>query len=946
MVHFSRKWFAVPFILATLFAAGCCDHTYDYSDYEDHDSSRGSVLYDSSGVLAALSGKFSLEAPLIPKSLTITALTANLEEVDVIEATIGVNDSLGYTFTSDSSDYPTTFAKLTFTCTRGDSPDAKELSFEEYVDFGRYPAPAVNLFGALESNRVRYLVQEDGFYLGNAKKKASREIFRMFGMEWQEGVDFESDSIKFEALRLMPYLLAGSDNSDSAFVATFKKMSQAIGNGDSENATFRSDIFDTLKIADGLVARTDKRNLDFAKTDTTSLLFYSALWEQAYGLSECDSIGKTAEVSNKKSTFSQNLFVCEMRKDSVFFWKPLDSLDLKYIPCYHGVTDNIQHNDTVYACSDAAMSWVVASPKAAIEYLFGPCDYGNKGKYRAYHDHVFICEGYGFSIRWTDTISGFDREKAEFEAYFYNKYGDCTVNRENEKAAFNEEYFRCHNGKWESITPLGYVTDDSCSAGDTIMLPPSSYYRCDKNNNWNPISYFDYYNIVCSEENQYEVLHDGIAYHWCVFRDGWRWRWERIPADKQIPPVLNHDTRKDGHVVKYDATYYIFKNGEWEVLPNESAIPPVIHEDGCGETNDSTYVVYDGEYYLCRDSRWLYVSKENVIAPVLAGDSCSTDNKAEVRKYGDEYFVCVAGYNPYGQHISSHWSTATKDQIAIYDRNRNRGDYCAAGQAGTTLEWDKKAGGLFGCVKSVDGETYQWARIKISDMDSLEQKNFANGTFEKEGVYQCDVSGSHYVFDRFFWNDKQWKDYVRLRLEKATIGDVEYDARMINGKMYVRAPYGNKSVYLSDFETRSESFDGFYQRWSRWAGVNGSIKFVYHGENTFTTWDEAEAFCPAGFHIPDTTEWKKSGVNEWKRTIDSDEMNRISNVIQGMDELDSDGSFKRNLILLWSSTSKDDSTQYCFTYEISSMILHTNIKAVIECPKDLMPMGQAMCVRD
>ena len=36
MVHFSRKWFAVPFILATLFAAGCCDHTYDYSDYEEY----------------------------------------------------------------------------------------------------------------------------------------------------------------------------------------------------------------------------------------------------------------------------------------------------------------------------------------------------------------------------------------------------------------------------------------------------------------------------------------------------------------------------------------------------------------------------------------------------------------------------------------------------------------------------------------------------------------------------------------------------------------------------------------------------------------------------------------------------------------------------------------------------------------------------------------------
>ena len=129
MVHFCHKVFAVQVILAALFAAGCYDHTYDYSDYEDHDSSRGSIPHDSSGIFTALSGKFSLEEPFTPKSLTITALKQNLEEAEVIEATISRNDSLGYTFTSDSSEYPTTFAKLTFTCTRSDSPDAKELTF-------------------------------------------------------------------------------------------------------------------------------------------------------------------------------------------------------------------------------------------------------------------------------------------------------------------------------------------------------------------------------------------------------------------------------------------------------------------------------------------------------------------------------------------------------------------------------------------------------------------------------------------------------------------------------------------------------------------------------------------------------------------------------------------------------------------------------------------------
>ena len=297
MVHYFHKVFAVPVILAALFAAGCYDHTYDYSDYEDHDSSRGSIPHDSSGIFTTLSGKFSLEEPFTPKSITITALKQNLEEAEVIEATISRNDSLGYTFTSDSSEYPTTFAKLTFTCTRSDSPDAKELTFEEYVDFERYSAPAINLLGALESNRVKDLVQNDGFYLGNAKKKASREIFKMLGMEWQGGVDFESDSIKFGALRLMPYLLAGSNNSDSAFAATFKKMTEAV-----ERNTFGSEFFDSLKIADEVLAN---RYADVIEIDSTSFVFFSNLWKDSYGLSACDSLGKQAKVATEQSKLKQ-----------------------------------------------------------------------------------------------------------------------------------------------------------------------------------------------------------------------------------------------------------------------------------------------------------------------------------------------------------------------------------------------------------------------------------------------------------------------------------------------------------------------------------------------------------------------------------------------------------------------------------------------------------------
>ncbi|MBO7512677.1 MAG: hypothetical protein J6T54_06885 [Fibrobacter sp.] len=547
MEHFSRKWFAVSVVLTALFVAGCYDHTYDYSDYEDHDSSRGSVPCDSSGVFTALSGKFSLEAPLIPKSLTITALKQNLEEAEVIEATISKNGSLGYTFTSDSCEYPTTFAKLTFTCTRSDSPDAKELTFEEYVDFGRYPTPAVNLLGALESNRVKDLVQNEGFYLGNAKKKASREIFRMFGMVWQEGIDFESDSIKFDALRLMPYLLASFGNSDSAFAGAFKKMSESL-----ERNTFGSEFFDSLMIVDEVLVN---RYADVIKTDSTSFVFFSNLWKDGYGLSACDSLGKRAKVATEQSKLKQQQFVCDMRKDSIMFWKPMDSLDLAFGPCYHGYTDIAQAGDTVYACSDKAMNWIPADDKTAIKFLFGECSDSMRNKSRVYHDHLFKCHGYGISIRWTDTIPLVTQKQDDFEAYFYHEHGDCIEENEKEKVIFRDGYYQCQDGRWEGISEIDYFGGDSCTTGDSLRIS-SHYYLCEENK-WHSVGRLEYYGLSCDKDNKNEVIQVDGEYFWCTFSEEFlsfgaasSWEWKFVPAERlteytsETPPLHGHPIYK------------------------------------------------------------------------------------------------------------------------------------------------------------------------------------------------------------------------------------------------------------------------------------------------------------------------------------------------------------------------------------------------------------------
>ena len=595
MERFSRKWFAVPVILAALFVAGCYDHTYDYSDYDDHDSSRGNVPYDSSGVFTALSGKFSLEAPLIPKSLTITALKQNLEEAEVIEATISKNGSLGYTFTSDSCEYPTTFAKLTFTCTRSDSPDAKELTFEEYVDFGRYPTPAVNLLGALESNRVKDLVQNEGFYLGNAKKKASREIFRMFGMVWQEGIDFESDSIKFDALRLMPYLLASFGNSDSAFAGAFKKMSESL-----ERNTFGSEFFDSLMIVDEVLVN---RYADVIKTDSTSFVFFSNLWKDGYGLSACDSLGKRAKVATEQSKLKQQQFVCDMRKDSIMFWKPMDSLNLAFGPCYHGYTDIAQAGDTVYACSDKAMNWIPADDKTAIKFLFGECNDSMRNKSRVYHDHLFKCHGYGISIRWTDTIPLVTQKQDDFEAYFYHEHGDCIEENEKEKVIFRDGYYQCQDGRWEGISEIDYFGGDSCTTGDSLRIS-SHYYLCEENK-WHSVGRLEYYGLSCDKDNKNEVIQVDGEYFWCTFSEEFlsfgaasSWEWKFVPAERLTEYTSETPPCMDIQFISYKGVQYICKNNS-RVLANDEEYRPWYIRTRCAEYSDSSYEIYDDGSKLC-----------------------------------------------------------------------------------------------------------------------------------------------------------------------------------------------------------------------------------------------------------------------------------------------------------------------------------------------------------
>ena len=48
--------------------------------------------------------------------------------------------------------------------------------------------------------------------------------------------------------------------------------------------------------------------------------------------------------------------------------------------------------------------------------------------------------------------------------------------------------------------------------------------------------------------------------------------------------------------------------------------------------------------------------------------------------------------------------------------------------------------------------------------------------------------------------------------------------------------------------------------------------------------------------------------------------------------------------MLWTSVEKDDSTQYCL--ENIYLSLNTEETNIVECPKDMYPMVQPLCIKD
>ena len=181
----------------------------------------------------------------------------------------------------------------------------------------------------------------------------------------------------------------------------------------------------------------------------------------------------------------------------------------------------------------------------------------------------------------------------------------------------------------------------------------------------------------------------------------------------------------------------------------------------------------------------------------------------------------------------------------------------------------------------------------------------------------------------------------------------------------IRAIIGDSAVALDAVDGKSASFDAYFADWKQqvmestgcpdatvsgiacvpdWDESTFDVVYNRYNENSYTTWEQAKAFCPEGWRIPSAEEWVNDNYAERFYFL-NDRALRVRQKLSSGDY----GTFDVKYNFVWTSTEKDSETQYCFEYvKVSSGWYQekTILSGIVECPKDLYPMVQAICVSD
>ncbi|WP_290733983.1 MULTISPECIES: hypothetical protein [unclassified Fibrobacter] len=821
----------------------------------------------------ALQGGFYLHVRLVPVAVEVTLLDERLDSIGKVDVKLVRHRNGATSFASDSLDLASSLLRIKFTCVYADSSSGLKMDFVQYVDIDKDSVTVLSLSEALQSKRIEFLVQEDGFDLEGARRKANREIRSLLDYDTQGDL---SMTVYINQICII-------EKPDTAFYANYMKLRDAMG----EDKTWR-DFFSETEIGDTLFNR--NRWEDF--------------WIKSFGLPSCDSSNfkDTASVTNKESAHYGKVFVCDNPEyENKYKWRLMTDFEMDIGVCTPALRDTASSGHVVYICDSAKTEWRKMPEKQGLLYLYGECKGEVEGDSVLYDSVYYVCashEDWLSRVIWEWKVPLDDQWSDPVNIFVRKHEGLCNGGRSGEMALIEGKYYLCKDSVWKESDRNTYFLGECDSLG-----------------------------------RGKKAHHDSVGYFICR-PDEWPRsgsKWEEV----LIPDYYGDECKPElaGYVKKYDGTLYICR----------------------------ARAGFSG-------SHWEVPSYTDIAEPVRNGNLCEMANEGEVVEYGGVGYKC-------GFPV---WEKATDYELKVHRaivRNKYKPDLCFNGTDRTSIFWDEADTALYGCVEKFTEANYGWGQVRYemkyaAFADIHDPRDVAGGIYEN-GDYIITRNGWKYSF--YISGLSSSGDKYGLLVLQSVVPETgvpfEITGGMtlndLRGEMVIRAAIGDSAVALDAVDGKSASFDAYFTDWkqqvvestgcpdatitgiscvSDWGTSTVDVVFNHYNENSYTTWEQAKDFCPEGSHIPSADEWLYQNYADWF-SIAKD---RALRVRQKKDSGDY-GTFDVEYSFVWTSTEKDSETQYCFEYAKADNGWYGEkgiMSGIVECPKDLYPMVQAICVSD
>ena len=880
---------------------------------------------------SAIEGSFEYLSSMKAERVWIVRVDEKLNPIDSFEAAIGSNYRNVVTFKTDYKEYEYPYIKVVTTFLSENGKDT--MKFAQYArlssDKEHYKQ---NLFSALAADRIKALVEKEKYGFDEAEETALAELGKVFGLDLG-GINKESYNAWSENVKggtrlrgLLPYVYCRHEISDSLFYSDFKEFRDAFAETGKMKDSFLVRAADAFLSTFERVFEDESAKLYEGKSRDSIVGLRNmdyTLFENAYGINFPwpSGAGDTVLITDSTSAYYKRHFVMDN------IWRLKSLLEEEIGQCrYNDYPEPlVYYEGDYYRCEVYSNIWRKETDRnAVLNNVLGECKWSSaSGKMVYAGDTLYtcICEDYQH-CSWSDKYAnqkfneGDSLYAKELDARAAVQFGRCTSEKYGDLLKLDSVFVECYDYKWQQVDSLLYYLG-----------------RCSN---------------VSGKKGEHNGVYYSCANYWSGLSDT---MWQEI-----YPPAYYDDDCSLNRVVKYDDTYYICESNEckaddgfqesgcfalrsWRKLDSTEMIPPVINMDTCERSKVNRKVVYDDVYYECSAGTWQVVDKDTLLPPEKDGLICGDSLFGMVKGYDRTYYTCDSNYQWRVMGVLASAPYLFEDSLGSCDTISKK-----------NIHWYGTALGFYGCAK--DSGSVAWHRIELGSHPNTmplnyDEKSFAGGVIENDSLYKVTVDGKLYQFDIDGYN---WA------LTHVEISGKTYDAYFYRERLFLHSERGTQRIRLDSIENKSESFDAFYTEWKTWAkgcsecqsrraDVDSNVFALRYNENAYMDWSRASKFCPEGFHVPSLEEFAQEDFIAYVTT--NMDVRNDSPIIWDY-TMHRSGCVSGNTLyfdILWTSTENDADTQHCV--EIAWHPYNGEKgRRVTECPKDLYPMVQTLCVQD